>query len=71
MIKILDEKNKIELTDIIAFGDGLNDLEMLSKLPVSVAMGNALEEVKKVAKYQTTSNEEHGILKFLENYLKM
>ncbi len=71
MIKILAEKNNIELTDIIAFGDGLNDLEMLSKLPVSVAMGNALEEVKKVAKYQTTSNEEHGILKFLENYLKM
>ena len=71
MITLLAEKNHIKLSDVIAFGDGLNDLEMLSKLPVSVAMGNALEEVKQVAKYQTTSNEEQGILKFLKNILKM
>ncbi|MBO1515020.1 Cof-type HAD-IIB family hydrolase [Metabacillus bambusae] len=44
-----------------AFGDGLNDIKMLSSVPNSVAMGNAEEEVKAVAKYVTKSVEENGI----------
>lgn len=45
-----------------AFGDGLNDLEMLTNVYHSVAMGNGLDEVKAVAKYVTKSVEEDGIL---------
>ncbi|MCQ6282672.1 Cof-type HAD-IIB family hydrolase [Bacillus sp. EB600] len=44
-----------------AFGDGLNDLEMLSTVKNSVAMGNAVEKVKKVAKHVTKRVEENGI----------
>ncbi|MGG0718246.1 Cof-type HAD-IIB family hydrolase [Robertmurraya massiliosenegalensis] len=45
-----------------AFGDGLNDLEMLSMIHHGVAMGNGEEEAKAVAKYVTKSVEEDGIL---------
>lgn len=45
-----------------AFGDGLNDIEMLSMIHHGVAMGNGEEEVKAVAKYVTKSVEEDGIL---------
>ncbi|WP_246943718.1 Cof-type HAD-IIB family hydrolase [Bacillus pinisoli] len=45
-----------------AFGDGLNDIEMLSTVKNSVAMGNAEESVKAVAKFVTHSVEEDGIL---------
>lgn len=45
-----------------AFGDGLNDIEMLQAVPNSVAMGNAVEEVKKAAKYVTKSSDEDGIV---------
>ncbi|WP_404408286.1 Cof-type HAD-IIB family hydrolase [Jeotgalibacillus malaysiensis] len=45
-----------------AFGDGLNDIEMLTAVGNSFAMGNALEEVKKSAKFVTKSVEEDGIL---------
>ncbi len=45
-----------------AFGDALNDIEMLKSVPNSVAMGNAVEEVKAAAKYVTKSSEEDGIL---------
>ncbi|OLO39313.1 phosphatase [Alkalihalophilus pseudofirmus] len=45
-----------------AFGDGLNDMEMLSTVKNSVAMGNAEEKVKEVAKYITKSVEDEGIL---------
>ncbi|MDQ0232392.1 Cof-type HAD-IIB family hydrolase [Metabacillus malikii] len=45
-----------------AFGDGLNDIEMLSTVKNSVAMGNAEEVVKQAAKYVTKSVEDEGIL---------
>lgn len=49
-----------------AFGDGLNDIEMLSTIKNSVAMGNAENRVKEVAKYVTKSVEENGILHGLQ-----
>jgi Cof subfamily protein (haloacid dehalogenase superfamily) len=45
-----------------AFGDGLNDIEMLRSVKNSVAMGNAEEVVKSVAKHVTKSVEDDGIL---------
>jgi Cof subfamily protein (haloacid dehalogenase superfamily) len=45
-----------------AFGDGLNDIEMLSTVKNSVAMGNAEDQVKEVAKYVTKSVEDDGIM---------
>lgn len=44
-----------------AFGDGLNDMEMLSTVKNSVAMGNAEESVKEAAKFVTKSVEDNGI----------
>ncbi|MFJ7727549.1 Cof-type HAD-IIB family hydrolase [Neobacillus sp. NPDC097160] len=49
-----------------AFGDGLNDIEMLSTVKNSVAMGNAEEYVKVHAKYITKSVEEDGIFHGLQ-----
>lgn len=56
--------------NIIAFGDGLNDLEMLKKCGIGIAMENALPEVKEQADYITTkTNNENGIVEFLKEYL--
>ncbi|WP_338471702.1 Cof-type HAD-IIB family hydrolase [Niallia sp. XMNu-256] len=44
-----------------AFGDGPNDVEMLSRIYNSVAMGNADESLKSVAKYVTKSVDDNGI----------
>lgn len=46
---------------IIAFGDGLNDFSMLSFADISVAMGNAVDELKQIADKVTLSNDEDGI----------
>ncbi|MNJ37484.1 putative bifunctional phosphatase/peptidyl-prolyl cis-trans isomerase [compost metagenome] len=45
-----------------AFGDALNDVEMLKMVANSVAMGNGLPEAKAAAKYVTKHVEEDGIL---------
>ena len=46
---------------IIAFGDGHNDIEMLQLADIGVAMGNASDEVKKHADFITKSIDEDGI----------
>lgn len=51
--------------NVIAFGDGMNDREMLKEVGVGIAMGNAAEEVKRQADMVTASNEQDGILKAL------
>lgn len=52
--------------DIIAFGDGLNDMELLKEAGVGVAMGNALETIKLHADKITANNNEDGIAKALK-----
>ncbi|WP_409300714.1 Cof-type HAD-IIB family hydrolase [Peribacillus sp. SCS-155] len=49
-----------------AFGDGLNDMEMLQTIRNSVAMGNAQSKVKEAARYVTKSVEDDGILHGLQ-----
>lgn len=51
---------------VIAIGDSCNDIPMLDCAEISVAMGNASEEVKKHAKYVTERAENHGVALVLE-----
>ena len=61
---------KIDLTpaDLIAFGDGYNDLSMLKLAGMGVAMENAAPEVRAEADYVTLSNEEDGIAAALVHF---
>lgn len=61
---------KINLTpaDMIAFGDGYNDLSMLKLAGVGVAMANAAPEVRAEADYVTLSNEEDGVASALAHF---
>lgn len=56
------EKLNMCADDVYAFGDGLNDIEMMEYVKHSVAMGNAHEPVKKAAAYVTKDVCEDGIL---------
>lgn len=56
-------------SQIMTIGDDFNDIEMLSKSGVSVAMGNAVAEVKSIAKYVTSTNEENGVARIIEQLL--
>ncbi len=49
-----------------AFGDGFNDVEMLSEIHNSVAMGNAEPEVKEKAKYVTKHVDDDGLVHGLQ-----
>ncbi|MFC5631682.1 MULTISPECIES: Cof-type HAD-IIB family hydrolase [Streptococcus] len=57
-----------DLSEVMAFGDSDNDMEMLSGVGVAVAMGNANEELKAVAHYVTETNNKDGIAKALAHF---
>lgn len=54
--------------DTIAFGDSINDKEMLETAGISVAMGNATDAVKELADYVTTNILEDGIWNAMKHY---
>jgi len=60
-IKKMIDRLGFKLEDVYAFGDGLNDIEMLQAAGTGVAMGNAVPEVKQHANMTTKSVEEDGI----------
>ena len=62
------ENAGIRPEEIIAFGDGENDMEMLRFAGIGVAMGNAEEQVKQVADYVTADIDDDGIAKALAHF---
>ncbi|MEW6724492.1 MAG: Cof-type HAD-IIB family hydrolase [Bacillota bacterium] len=61
----------IERQEIIAIGDGLNDLELIEYAGLGVAMGNAPPNVKAVADLVTDSQENDGVAKVLEDLFRV
>ena len=59
----------ISREEIMAFGDGDNDIAMLREVGFGVAMQNADEEVKAVADYVTGSNDEDGVAKAIARFV--
>lgn len=46
---------------VVAFGDGYNDIEMIRYAGLGIAMANGCDEIKQIADYITLSNDENGV----------
>lgn len=62
------KQHHISKEEIMAFGDGENDIDMLEYAEIGIAMGNANEDVKSHADYVTDSVDDDGIRKALKYY---
>lgn len=62
----------IDPKNTIAFGDGINDLEMIKEMSFGVAMKNGVPQLKEVA-YQITdvTNDEAGLAKYLQKFFNL
>ena len=67
-LKKLAKKLGIKQEEIMAIGDGNNDIEMFEYAHYSVAMENGTKPARKAAKYQTDSNENNGVAKAIRKY---
>ena len=65
----LGERIGVSLDDMVAFGDGGNDVEMLERAGTGIAMDNAPEAVKEISDGTTGSNNSQGVLAWLEDHL--
>lgn len=66
-LKELCHQQGIAMNRVMAIGDEMNDIEMLAEVGYSVAMGQASQPVKEVARYQTLSNNEAGVAHVLKH----
>ena len=59
----------ISREEIMACGDGGNDVEMLKEVGFAIAMANAYDPVKTAADFVTVSNDEDGVAKAIERFV--
>lgn len=69
-VKALANKFNIKSSEVVVFGDQDNDLSMFQYAGHSVAMGNAIDNLKENATYITLSHNENGVSYGVENYVK-
>ncbi|OAS13300.1 Cof-type HAD-IIB family hydrolase [Paenibacillus oryzisoli] len=59
----------IAMSEVIAMGDSENDIAMIREAGLGVAMGNAQDEVKRIADITTVTNDEHAVAHIIRTYL--
>jgi Cof subfamily protein (haloacid dehalogenase superfamily) len=64
----LEKVYGMQMSDVIAFGDNYNDIEMLRAAGLGVAVADSRDEVKAVAKYITANSKEDGVAMAIEKF---
>ena len=67
MLRQMTEHFGIPLSKTVVFGDYLNDLDMFQVAGYSIAVENALPEVKYYAHHVISSNIDNGVIFYLES----
>ena len=58
----------IDMSDTVSIGDNLNDLSMIKSASVGVAVGNAVDDLKRVADYVSASNNDDAVAEIIEKF---
>jgi Cof subfamily protein (haloacid dehalogenase superfamily) len=69
-VEAMAKRQGVPAAAVATIGDMQNDLPMFARSGMSVAMGNASDDVKQRATYVTASNEDEGFAKAIEMVLK-
>ncbi|EHS56725.1 HAD-IIB family hydrolase [Paenibacillus sp. Aloe-11] len=70
-VKKLQNMLGVTFEETMSFGDGENDVELMSIAKYSFAVSNACENTKKAASFITKSNEENGVLLTIQKLLDL
>jgi Cof subfamily protein (haloacid dehalogenase superfamily) len=68
-VQALTESLGLSREQVICIGDQGNDISMLEYAGLGVAMGNADREVKAIANYTTSDNDQYGVAQVLEKFI--
>ncbi|UHA74629.1 Cof-type HAD-IIB family hydrolase [Paenibacillus sp. 481] len=59
----------LDMSQVVAVGDSLNDLAVIQQAGLGVAMGNAQDEVKEAADVVVSTNNEHGVAQVIRQHI--
>jgi len=65
-LSVLLEYFEVSPESVAFIGDNLNDVSLMKRVGMPIAMGNAVEEVKTIARWVTSTNDEDGVAKAVE-----
>ena len=68
-IKKVQELLNINADETMVFGDYLNDLEMMQSAYYSFAMENAHKRIKEIARFETKSNNQSGVIETIKEHI--
>ena len=68
-LKALAESLGVKREEILAIGDGMNDLDMLEYAGIGVAMENGDRQIKEISDYVTDTNDNHGVAKAIKKFV--
>lgn len=68
-LEVVARYYKVDRQDVMAIGDSYNDMEMINWAGIGVAMGNAVEALKKAADFVTAANTEEGVARALHRFI--
>ncbi|MEG0774489.1 Cof-type HAD-IIB family hydrolase [Clostridium sp.] len=68
-VEILSDFYGLHPDEIICIGDNENDISMIQFAGLGVAMGNSDKSVKEIANYITSSNDEDGVARVIEEFI--
>ena len=68
-VNYIRQREKFEIQQTAAFGNGWNDISMFNAVGTSIAMANSPEQVRQAAQYVTLSNQEDGVGRGIQQYL--
>ncbi|MCR4426775.1 MAG: Cof-type HAD-IIB family hydrolase [Firmicutes bacterium] len=66
-LKFITDTYAIDPSEVVAFGDGVNDTELLEFAGLGVAMGNSPDSVREAADIVTATNDEDGVAVIIED----
>ena len=69
-LQIVCERLGITMDNVVSIGDSMNDLTMIKKAQIGVAMKNAVPEILNIADAQTDTNNENGVAKVINHILR-
>ncbi|MDR3260194.1 MAG: Cof-type HAD-IIB family hydrolase [Fusobacteriaceae bacterium] len=67
-LSIIQKKLGISYNESMAFGDYLNDIELMPLCKYSFAMENAHEDLKKICKFRAKSNMDNGVIEIIKKF---
>lgn len=70
-VEMLQRMLGVSKDETMVFGDGLNDIELMTRAAWSFAMRNAFDETKQAARYITGSNEEDAVMTTIAQILNL